>query len=102
MTPRECLTPKEIQIAILVWEGLTNRGSAGSSAPANRSSRIIFETRLTSSASGAGWSWPCTSPAMVEKTGRRPTACPPLIPKQWGLIRYAPVTSSYGARSFRL
>jgi DNA-binding NarL/FixJ family response regulator len=25
MTPRECLTPKEIQIAILVWEGLTNR-----------------------------------------------------------------------------
>jgi DNA-binding NarL/FixJ family response regulator len=25
VTPRECLTPKEIQIAILVWEGLTNR-----------------------------------------------------------------------------
>ena len=25
MTPRECLTAKEIQIAILVWEGLTNR-----------------------------------------------------------------------------
>ena len=25
MTPRECLTPKEIQTAILVWEGLTNR-----------------------------------------------------------------------------
>ncbi len=25
MTPRECLTPKEVQIAILVWEGLTNR-----------------------------------------------------------------------------
>ncbi|HZQ93494.1 MAG TPA: helix-turn-helix transcriptional regulator [Candidatus Sulfotelmatobacter sp.] len=25
MTPRECLTPKEIQIAVLVWEGLTNR-----------------------------------------------------------------------------
>ena len=25
MTPREHLTPKEIQIAILVWEGLTNR-----------------------------------------------------------------------------
>lgn len=25
MTPREGLTPKEIQIAILVWEGLTNR-----------------------------------------------------------------------------
>jgi DNA-binding NarL/FixJ family response regulator len=25
MTPRECLTPKEIQIATLVWEGLTNR-----------------------------------------------------------------------------
>lgn len=25
MTPREQLTPKEIQIASLVWEGLTNR-----------------------------------------------------------------------------
>lgn len=25
MTPRERLTPKEIQIATLVWEGLTNR-----------------------------------------------------------------------------
>jgi len=25
MTPRERLTPKEIQVAILVWEGMTNR-----------------------------------------------------------------------------
>jgi DNA-binding NarL/FixJ family response regulator len=25
MTPCECLTGKEVQIAILVWEGLTNR-----------------------------------------------------------------------------
>jgi DNA-binding NarL/FixJ family response regulator len=25
MTPRECLTPKEIQVTMLVWEGLTNR-----------------------------------------------------------------------------
>ena len=25
MTPRERLTPKEVQIAILVWQGLTNR-----------------------------------------------------------------------------
>jgi len=25
MTPRECLTAKEIQIALLVWQGLTNR-----------------------------------------------------------------------------
>ena len=25
MTPRECMTEKEIQIAIHVWEGLTNR-----------------------------------------------------------------------------
>ena len=25
MTPKERLTPKEIQVAILVWEGLTNR-----------------------------------------------------------------------------
>ena len=25
MMPRECLTSKEIQVAVLVWEGLTNR-----------------------------------------------------------------------------
>lgn len=25
MTPRERLTPKEVQIAILVWQGMTNR-----------------------------------------------------------------------------
>jgi DNA-binding NarL/FixJ family response regulator len=25
MTPRERLTPKEIQVTILVWQGLTNR-----------------------------------------------------------------------------
>jgi DNA-binding NarL/FixJ family response regulator len=25
MSPCECLTPKEIQIATLVWQGLTNR-----------------------------------------------------------------------------
>jgi DNA-binding NarL/FixJ family response regulator len=25
MTPRECLTAKETQVATLVWEGLTNR-----------------------------------------------------------------------------
>jgi DNA-binding NarL/FixJ family response regulator len=25
MTPRDRLTPKEIQVALLVWEGLTNR-----------------------------------------------------------------------------
>lgn len=36
MTPRECLTPKEIQIAILVWEGLTNREIGRSSVLANR------------------------------------------------------------------
>jgi DNA-binding NarL/FixJ family response regulator len=25
MRPRECLTPKEVQVATLVWQGLTNR-----------------------------------------------------------------------------
>jgi DNA-binding NarL/FixJ family response regulator len=25
MTPCECLTPKEVQVAQLVWQGLTNR-----------------------------------------------------------------------------
>jgi len=29
MTPREHLTPKEIQVATLVWEGLTNREIGG-------------------------------------------------------------------------
>ncbi|HLW86136.1 MAG TPA: LuxR C-terminal-related transcriptional regulator [Candidatus Sulfotelmatobacter sp.] len=25
MTPQEHLTPKEVQVAVLVWEGMTNR-----------------------------------------------------------------------------
>jgi DNA-binding NarL/FixJ family response regulator len=25
MIPRECLTPKEVEVATLVWQGLTNR-----------------------------------------------------------------------------
>ena len=25
MIPSQCLTPKEVQVAILVWQGLTNR-----------------------------------------------------------------------------
>jgi DNA-binding NarL/FixJ family response regulator len=29
MRPRECLTPKESQVATLVWQGLTNRQIAG-------------------------------------------------------------------------
>jgi len=36
MTPRERLTAKEIQIAILVWEGLTNREIGRIVAPASR------------------------------------------------------------------
>ena len=43
MTPGERLTQKEIQISILVWEGLTNREIGRLSGRRNRSSRIILQ-----------------------------------------------------------
>ena len=36
MQPRDRLTAKEIQIATLVWQGLTNKDIAGCSEPASR------------------------------------------------------------------
>jgi len=53
MTPRECLTPKEIPIAILGWEGVTNREIGR--IVGNRSSRITFAALSTSWASAVAW-----------------------------------------------
>jgi DNA-binding NarL/FixJ family response regulator len=36
MQPRDRLTAKEIQVAILVWQGLTNEDIAGYCSPASR------------------------------------------------------------------
>lgn len=94
MTPRECLTPKEIQIAILVWEGLTNREIGrivGTSEQViknhlrNPFDKLGVWSRLELAkyvASHGGKDWP-------EADG-----VPALISKQWGLIRYEPGTSS--------
>ena len=102
MTPRECLTPKEIQIAILVWEGLTNREIGrivGTSEHViknhlrNTFDKLGVWSRLELAmyvASHGGKDWP-------EADGG-PTPYPQAV----GLIRDEPVTRSYGARSFRL
>ena len=93
MTPRECLTPKEIQIAILVWEGLTKREIGRIIGTSEQVIKNHLRNTLDQLGVWTGWNWPCTSPAMAERTGRKPTACPPLIPRRWELTRCAAVTS---------
>ena len=76
MTPCERLTPKEIQIAILVWEGLTNR-EIGKIVG---TSEQVIKNHLRSAFDKLGvWSrsnWPCTWPATEERTGLRSPNAP--------------------------
>ena len=73
MTPREGLTPKEIQITILVWEGMTNREMVALSARVSKSSRTIYAASSTNLASGAVWNSPCMWPLMAVKPGLMPS-----------------------------
>jgi DNA-binding NarL/FixJ family response regulator len=73
MTPSECLTPKEVQIATLVWQGLTNREIAKLVA----TSEQVIKNHLRSTfdklgvwsrlelamyvAGHGGQTWPCES-----------------------------------------
>jgi hypothetical protein len=71
MTPRECLTWKETQIAILVWEGLTNREISKIVGTTEQVIKNHLRSAFDKPASGAGWSWRCTWRAMEETTGQR-------------------------------
>jgi hypothetical protein len=65
----EPLTPKEVQVAILVWEGLTNHEIGKIVGTTEQLIKNHCAARSTDSASGAGWNWPGTSPARAERTG---------------------------------
>ena len=69
MTPRERLTPKEVQIAILVWEGLTNREIGKIVGTSEQVIKNHLRSTFDKSASGAAWNWPCTSPVTAGRTG---------------------------------
>jgi len=61
VTIRERLTPKETQISVLVWEGLTDREIGkivGTGEPVIKNH--FCAARWTDSASGAGLNWRCT------------------------------------------
>ena len=74
MTPRERLTPKEIQISILVWQGLTNREIGRIVGTSEQVIKNHWLGESTRSVSGAVWSWRCTWPATAERIGpRRPS-----------------------------
>ena len=81
MTPRERLTPKEIQIAILAWEGMTNREIGrivGTSEQVIKNHlRNIFDklgvwSRLELAMYVAASNLPCMSPPMAGKPGPIP------------------------------
>jgi hypothetical protein len=89
MTPRERLTPKEIQIAILVWEGLTNRKVGRIVGPANRSSRITCEVSSTNSVLWSAWNSQGMCLATAARTGlalRAPLSPTPSQPINAGLV----------------
>lgn len=79
MTPRERLTAKEIQIAVLVWEGLTNREISrimGTTEQVIKNHlRSIFDklgvwSRLELAmyvASHGGKAWPEPEPAVYQR-----------------------------------
>ena len=75
MTHRERLTPKEIQISILVWERVPIAKLARSPA-SEPGSKTTYGTPLTSPASRAGRNSPPMRPAMAERTGRRSPCVP--------------------------
>jgi DNA-binding NarL/FixJ family response regulator len=81
MTPNECLTPKEVQIATLVWQGLTNREIAKLVA----TSEQVIKNHLRSTfdklgvwsrlelamyvAGHGGKTWPCESDRTLVESG---------------------------------
>jgi DNA-binding NarL/FixJ family response regulator len=79
MTPREHLTPKEVQVAMMVWQGLTNREIGklmGTSEQVIKNHlRSTFDklgvwSRLELAmyiASHGGQSWPMTSESRVPE-----------------------------------
>jgi len=95
MTPREGLTPKEIEVATMVWQGLTNReiGKRMSTTEQviKNHLRSTFDklgvwSRLelamyVASHGGHGWNDPVEAAGPVRDAGKR--EAPPFSPSAW-------------------
>ena len=57
MQPCECLTTKEMQVATLVWEGLTNRQIAAIIGASEQVVKNYLRTTFDKLVSGADWNW---------------------------------------------
>jgi hypothetical protein len=62
MMPCDRLTPKEIQVATLLWEGLTHHGIGKRMRTTEQVVRITCAAVSTNWECGAGSSWLCTCP----------------------------------------
>jgi len=95
MTPRACPTLKEIQIAILVWEGLTNREIGRIIGTREQ----VIKNHLRQHFRQAGGLEPLgisdvRRQARWKETGRSLTASrPPLIPAQSAPTKVVPKTT---------
>jgi DNA-binding NarL/FixJ family response regulator len=65
MQPRDQLTQKEIQVATLVWEGLTNRDIAKVIGTSEQVVKNYLRTTFDKLGVGVAWNWRCTWPAMA-------------------------------------
>jgi len=70
-TPRERLTPKEVQVATLVWEGLTNREIGKIIGTSEQVIKNHLRSTFDSWACGARWNWLYMWPATAGRIGRR-------------------------------
>lgn len=79
MPPPGISHPRKIQVAVLVWEGLTNRQIGPDYWRQRASHQEPFAQHFSTNwASGGAWNWPCTSPAMAAKAGMpTPARVPP-------------------------
>jgi hypothetical protein len=84
------------KLAVIVWEGLTNRQNLAHwqdrRHQRTNDQESIGTERLTSLESGAGWNWQCTWPAVAERTGipktsERNSIGPRRVGFHWLLIR---------------
>jgi len=62
MHARDQLTAKEIQVATLVWEGLTNRDIAKG---IGTTEQVVKNYMRTTFEKLGVWNWPCTSRLMA-------------------------------------
>lgn len=76
MQPRDRLTAKEIQVAALVWQGLTNKDIAAVLRTSEPVVRTICAQRSTNWECGRGWNSRSTWRATAAPPGQRHSGAP--------------------------